>query len=98
MSNHEHEREETCKTCENWKHHVQKAQLSRQDYKKDSELDWPSNISVRSVDMQKFIMLPRIPGVKTIAFTKQITAFHETFAAVGTKPKRPNISIAWHEA
>ena len=98
MSNHEHEREETCKTCENWKNHVQRAQLSRQEYKKDSEFDWPSNVSVRPVDMQKIIMLPCIPGVKTIAFTKRKIAFHETFAAVGTKPKRPNISIAWHEA
>ena len=43
-------------------------------------------------------MLPRIPGVKTIALNKRIIAFHETFAAVGTKPKRPNISIVWHEA
>ena len=43
-------------------------------------------------------MLPRIPGVKTIAFTKRIIAFHETFAAVGTKPNRPNISIVWNEA
>ena len=98
MSNHEHERKETCKTCENWKNHEQRAQLSRQEYKKDSEFDWPTNVSVRSVDMQKISMFPCIPGVKTIAFTKRIIAFHKTFAAVGTKPKLPHISIVWHEA
>ena len=31
MSNHEHEHEETCKTCKNWKNHMQRAQLSRQE-------------------------------------------------------------------
>ena len=73
-------------------------ELSCQDKNiKKSEFDWPSNVSVRSVDMQKIIMLPRMPGVKTIAFTKRIIAFQETFAAVGTKPKRLNILIVWHE-
>ena len=43
-------------------------------------------------------MLPRIPGVKTIALIKRIIAFHETFATVGTKSTKPNISVVWHEA
>ena len=43
-------------------------------------------------------MLQRIRGVKTIAFTKRIIAFHETFATVGTKSTNPNISVLWHEA
>ena len=44
-------------------------------------------------------MPPRIPGVKTIAFTKRLIAFHETFAAVGKmKTNKPsNISVVWHE-
>ena len=45
-------------------------------------------------------MLPRIPGVKTIAFTQQLIAFHKTFAAVGKmKTNKPsNISVVWHES
>ena len=44
-------------------------------------------------------MLPRIPGVKTIAFTKRLIAFHKTFAAVcKMKTNKPsNISVVWHE-
>jgi len=37
-----------------------------------------------SVDMQKVIMLPRLPGVKTCVFTWRLVAFHETFAPRGT--------------
>jgi len=42
-------------------------------------------------------MLPRIPGVKTIAFTKCIIAFHHTFAAIGKKRKNKENNIVWHE-
>ena len=36
-----------------------------------------------SVDMQKVVMLPRLPGVKCAVFTKRIVVFNETFAALG---------------
>ena len=54
---------------------------------------------IRSVDLQKVIMLPRMPGVKTAVFTRTITAFHETFASVGEfKPsKKKTLSLVWHE-
>ena len=52
-------------------------------YKADCETDWPAETVVRSVNLQKVIMLPRIPGVKSTAFTKRIIAFHHQFAVVG---------------
>lgn len=59
------------------------------DAEKQEEVD----TVIRSVDLQKVIMLPRMPGVKTAVFTRRITAFHETFAMVGkmsTKRRRPS--------
>jgi hypothetical protein len=82
--------------------HNKTAETSRDHYR-DDQIDIPET-SVRSVDLQKVIMLPRLPGVKSAIFTKRIIAFHETFAAVGTKagkqkkPKQNNISVIWHEA
>jgi hypothetical protein len=43
---------------------------------------------VRSVDMQKVIMLPHMPGVKTALFTRRIVAYHETFANMGKKSQK----------
>ena len=86
MADHDHPQNQFCDKCNSWNEHVKKAKIARESYKADSEFDWPSHVSVKSVDLQKVIMLPRISGLKTIAFTKRIIAFHETFATVGTKP------------
>lgn len=67
-------------------------------YQADAENDWPEGISVRSVDLHKVIMLPRMPRLKASIFTKRIVAFHETFASVGKKKNKKNtISVVWHE-
>ncbi|GFS04207.1 hypothetical protein ElyMa_006490100 [Elysia marginata] len=52
--------------------------------------------SYASVDLQKVIMLPRLPGVKSCMFTKRIIAFNEIFAALGAAGK--NTTVVWHEA
>lgn len=52
-----------------------------------------SDTSVRSVDLQKVIMLPRMPGVKTAVFTWRIVACHEIFASVGKKADKKNTSL-----
>jgi len=46
------------------------------------------------------MMLPRMPGCKTAAFTSRLVAFNETFALMGkhAKGKRKHIAVAWHEA
>jgi hypothetical protein len=49
-----------------------------------------------SVDLQKVIMLPRMPGVKTCVFTRRIVAFNETFAALGKG--KMNVCALWNEA
>jgi len=45
-------------------------QLRPDYYRSDAEKDWPDDTSVRSVDLQKVIMLSRMPGVKSAVFTQ----------------------------
>ena len=42
-------------------------------------------------------MLPPLPGVKTVVFTKRIIAYNETFAPLGKK-SGDAIAVTWHEA
>lgn len=54
---------------------------------------------VRSVDLQKLIMLPRLPGIKSVYVTKRVIVFHETFAPVGAYVSvAQNLCILWHES
>ncbi|KAK7169041.1 hypothetical protein R3I93_005136 [Phoxinus phoxinus] len=87
-----------CLQCERWRKHKNSALQGRLAYQADAEKDWQGDTSVRSVDLQKVIMLPRMPGVKTAIFTRRIVAYHETFASVGKKGnKKHTISVVWHE-
>ena len=87
-----------CPQCQQWKKHKEEAIETRQHYRSDAESDWPAGTSVRSVDLQKVIMLPRMPGVKSALFTRRLSVYHETFATVGGKTeKKDNISVVWHE-
>lgn len=60
-----HTEKQDCPECQSWRNHKQSALQSRLSYKEDEETSWPDNTSVRSVDLQKVIMLPRMPGVKS---------------------------------
>ena len=87
--NHEHsnlEEGNACETCGSWKAHAEKTKVSRKLYKEDAELESAASKAYFFVDMQKVIMLPRMPGVKTAVFTKRLVTFHETFALF-RKPK-----------
>ena len=53
---------------------------------------------MQAVDMQKVIMLPRMPGVKRAVFTRRIVAFNMTFAPLGGRRNGQPIGIIWHEA
>ncbi|KAL2102709.1 hypothetical protein ACEWY4_001877 [Coilia grayii] len=88
-----------CETCQKWEVHHYHAIRGREHYRMDAEKEEEVHSVVRSVDLQKVIMLPRMPGVKTAVFTRRISAFHETFATVGkmsSKEKRA-MSVIWHE-
>ena len=87
--NHEHsnlEEGNACETCDSWKAHAERTKVSRKLYKEDAEPESAPSKAYFFVDMQKVIMLPRMPGVKTAVFTKRLVTFHETFALF-RKPK-----------
>ncbi|KAK5915997.1 hypothetical protein CesoFtcFv8_001540 [Champsocephalus esox] len=97
-ADHQEEAAINCPQCEKWQIHKDSATESRLHYQSDAERDLPEDTSTRSVDLQKVIMLPRMPGVKSAVFTRRIVAYHETFASVGKKTNKKNtISVVWHE-
>ena len=74
-----------CIQCRKYEELKKSAGQSRSHNQADAQKDWPEDWSVKSVDMQKVIMLPCMPGVKTALFTRKIVAYHETFATIGKK-------------
>lgn len=91
----------SCETCKNFLLHSDKAKISREAYTKDiSKISSLPNVSLRSVDLQKVIMLPRIPGSKKVCFTRRIVVFHQTFAVMEDQKRKSkkHISVLWHEA
>ena len=91
---------EECTLCKSWQQHIESARLSRERYLLDSEDNNYDNHEAHfSVDMQKVIMLPRLPGNKTAIFTRRLVLFHETFAPLGRSSKdHPVLGTLWHEA
>ena len=54
-----------------------------------------------SADMQKVILLPRLPGFKLCLFTKRVVVIHESFAPISTKGRERGLralGVLWHEA
>ena len=72
-----------CDYCESWEEHVKRAKACREAYQNDATKEHDNDQIYLSVDLQKVIMLPRLPGVKTCLFTKRIVVFNESFAPLG---------------
>ena len=88
---------EDCEACARQREHDELKMEARKVYQEDGE-HFSEDLIVRSVDMQKVIMLPLMPGVKSTNFTKRVLVFHETFAPVGKyKAATPTLSYLWHE-
>ena len=89
-----------CNAGLQWRNHIERARKARKLYRQDADTKWGDDYSVRSADLQKVMMLPRMPGCKTAAFTCRVVAFNETFALMGkhSKVKRKHLIVAWHEA
>ena len=94
------EEEKACEICDSWKAHLERAKFSRKLYKEDAELDSTPSKAYFSIEMQKVIMLPRMPDIKTTVFSKGLVTFHKTFAPLGklfkTKAILPT-GVIWHE-
>ena len=92
-----------CDICMGHENHVMRAKETRKAYQIYSSKVNNHDEAYISVDLQKVVMLPRLPGVKSVAFTKRIIVYNETFAPLGEKRNCPGkntipFAITWHEA
>ena len=91
-----------CEACSSQENHLRAAAKTRAAYKADAAKTVTTDEVYFSVDLQKVIMLPRLPGVKTVAFTQRIIAYNETFAPLGDKNVVKNkglpVAMTWHQA
>ena len=86
-----------CEDCSSWAKHMENAGITRAWYRKDKEENHPQEVCVLSVDMQKVIMMPRMPGIKNCVFTRRLVQFHQTFAPLGGKADKI-IGVVWDES
>ena len=86
-----------CELCNKAAQHKIRFDRAREEYRKDADKPYDKNNVIYSADMQKVIMLPRMPGIKAAVFTRRIIGFHETFAPVGTFEHSKPIAMIWHE-
>lgn len=87
-----------CNVCKEWEVHKQKAEQSREAYKKFSQNELPEGTICFSCDLQKIVMLPRVDGFKSVIFLKRLIAYNETYAPVGKKSNLKPLLCVWHGA
>ena len=91
-----------CDVCKDHKLHLVKADESREMYRADV-LKNTDSYPVFSMDMQKVLMLPHLPGMKTALFTQRIILINQSIVPVGKfseiidQDKKARGYI-WHEA
>ena len=59
-----------CSDCSDFEIHIMTTNEGRKQYRKEKEREWNADEIVVSVDLQKVMMLPRLPGNKTAIFCK----------------------------
>ena len=88
---------ERCQACLNLAAQHEQAKRSRYACNNDGELVKTGTI-VRSVDLQKVVMLPRLPCFKAACFTRRLVGFHHTFASVSSCTASNKVKwVVWHE-
>ena len=89
---------ETCRyeLCLHHSEHIRRRSEARAAYKMDAGRTSDDQEVITSVDLQKVMMLPRLPGVKSCAFSKRIVVFNETFSGIGTLSN--NVAVVWNES
>lgn len=88
-----------CSTCSLWEEHRGRMEKAIRCYKRDARTPQSDQLSIRRVDLQRVILLPRIPRFKQALSSRRISAFHETFATVSQRrgSEKKSISVIWHE-
>ena len=90
-----------CTICSKYKIHKELYALSLKKYDEDKERSLTDkSIIFLSADLQKVILLPRLPGYKVCLFTSRLITFNMTFAPLGKKGVHHEfnpVGILWHE-
>ena len=89
---------ETCgyELCQHHSEHIRRRGEAKAAYKMDVGRTPDDQEVITSVDLQKVMMLPRLPGVKSCAFTRRIFVLKETFKGLGTSSN--NVAVEWNES
>ena len=91
-----------CDICTIYLKHIEEKQLSLSCYSTDKEKAVTDKETVYlSSDLQKVILLSRLPGYKTCLFTSRLITFNMMFAPIGKKSKSHShkpVGVLWHEA
>ena len=92
--------DETCNDCAKWKEHITRYSETRMAYKEDKEnVASQRDTLYLSSDMQKVILIPRLPGYKVSLFTKRIVVINQSFAPINKEEVSKNkaLGVIWHE-
>ena len=92
-----------CEDCKEHEIHLEKAAESRRMYRLDVENNNDPSHPIFSMDMQKVLMLPHLPGMKTALFTRRIIMINQSIVSVGEFSEIPDQEkkakgYIWHEA
>lgn len=100
--------EDKCSTClfyemnmtddneEKAKKHNEEQRKARKEYNVDSEkYNNSDDVQLFAVDMQKVLLIPRMPDVKDSFFCSRLVAFNETFASMKNDA---HFCVLWNEA
>ena len=92
-----------CEDCKEHEIHLEKAAESRRTYRLDVENNNDPSDPIFSMDMQKVLMLPHLPGMKTALFTRRIIMINQSIVLVGEFSEIPDQEkkakgYIWHEA
>ena len=87
-----------CKICIDQNTHINRVIKARDDYTKDKKMLTDKDTIYLSSDMQKVILLPRMPGYKQCQFTSRLVTINQTFSPIGNVNiyKRKSTAILWH--
>ena len=81
--------QDDCDTCKWWREHAIQAKTMRTEYQKDKEKINEDGKMFFTRDLEKVIMLPRLPVLKKSIFTKRI------FYSMSSKGLQD--TVLWHE-
>eukprot|EP00111_Clytia_hemisphaerica_P021639 TCONS_00063646-protein len=89
-----------CLACAVWLDHQTKYRQARKAYKDDgAAAKIFKDTLFLSSDMQKVILLPRLPGFKLNLFTKRLVVINQTFAPLKSEDFEvcKPVGVLWHE-